>query len=268
MPNGSGRTSGARRLAWLVVAFSCAAWAGDSHAGRAANPPHPGGAALVVSAEPPAKSAPARKPNKKRSTTGRKKPGKTTPASQPTTAETTRPTGPETYALTRQRLARIPADKRTPDEVAELAALDFVLALAQASGARAVAVVDAAGYDALPLVGPLPERPAKGLYPHVLEPQISARRPIKVDGVPTETLQVLTAEKLKDRAPTVAAWMLTTNDRAVVLAPPQPRVPGWLEREAYLVIRVRAERGTVVAGTLLAALDAGPEVPESSDQQP
>jgi len=266
MPNGSGRTNGTRRLAWLVVAFSCAALAADP----ATNPPGERTGAslgrLCAAAAPPAKPPVKSKPAKQRPTRGKKATTKPAATSQPTSTETTRPVGPETYAQTRQRLMRIAADRRTPEQIAMLTGLDFALALSQANGARAVAVVDATGYVTLPLIGPLPERPAKGLYPEVLEPQLSVRRPIKIDDLPSETLQVTTAEKLKDRAPAVATWMLTTNDRAVVFLPPEPRVPGWVQHEAYLVVRVRADHGTVVAGTLLASLNSASPAPDGEEK--
>jgi len=69
----------------------------------------------------------------------------------------------ETLATVRQRLTRIKPDQRSRHEAALLATLDFVLALGDAQGPRAAARVDAVGYQALPLSGELPERPARAI---------------------------------------------------------------------------------------------------------
>ena len=115
-----------------------------------------------------------------------------------------------------------------------------------------------------PLSGPLPERPARSIYAAALEPQIASRASVALDNVPRATIAIQTAAQLKSQFPAIAEWMLPTNDLAVVFTPPDPPVAGWLRRPACLIVRVRADRGTVIGGTVLQALEAGPEEPATS----
>ena len=183
--------------------------------------------------------------------------------SQPTTqpAAASQPAAPpvnEPIVGPRQRLARIAPERRTLDEHALLTTADFVLALGRADGARAAALVDAVGYQPLPLEGELPEKPDKPWLPAVLEKQLAARRPVEVERLTADDFTVLTRDGVRTRFAAVATWMLP-EDRAVVCWPPATqRVAGWVQREACLVVRVRASRATIVGGSLLELLGGAP----------
>ncbi len=176
------------------------------------------------------------------------------PATQPAapTRPTTRPAH-EPILAARERLSRIAPAQRTLDEHALLTTIDFALALAAADGSRAASLVDVVGYQPLPLEDELPERPDKPALPAVLEQQIAARQPAQIERLTADDFDVLTRDAVRARFAAVATWMLP-EDRAVVSRPPAQPLPGWVQREACLVIRVRAGKATIVGGNLLEAL--------------
>jgi hypothetical protein len=157
----------------------------------------------------------------------------------------------------RQRLARIAADRRTPEEHALLATIDFVLALGKADGGRAAACVDAVGYQTLPLAGELPEQPNKPVLPAVLEKQLAARPTVDVARLTVSDFEVLTRAGVRARFAAVATWMLP-EDRAVVCRRPAAELAGWVPREACVVVRVRAGKTTIMGGNLLEVLGSAP----------
>lgn len=195
------------------------------------------------------------------------------PASQPTSLPTTQPAelptlpiptardADEPYASARRRLARLPAAQREPEDHALLAALDFVLALDRGDGAKAAERIDAVGYTALPLTGELPEKPDKPLLPAAVADRVKARgEPTglgaapRLDEVPLHTVRVLTPPALREEFPAVALWMLPQDLAVVFRAPEDGPARGWLTCPACVVVRIRADRATIIGGNLLDAL--------------
>lgn len=175
--------------------------------------------------------------------------GQSLPASQPASAPADEP-----LATVRQRLARVQPRERAPRDHALLAALDFALAVGRKDATQAMRVVDAVGYQPLPLTGELPDPPERPLLLAALERQIAFLQPLEVGRLPSAAVAVRTPRELRAEFPGVAAWMLP-QDWAVVFGPvPEARLPGWLTEAACVVVRIRGERATVLGGNLVQAL--------------
>ncbi len=175
--------------------------------------------------------------------------GQSLPASQPASAPADEP-----LAAVRQRLARVQPRERAPRDHALLAALDFALAVGRKDATQALRVVDAVGYQPLPLAGELPDPPERPLLLAALERQIGFLQPLEVGRLPSAVVAVRTPRELRAEFPGVATWMLP-QDWAVVFQPaPEARVPGWLREAACVVVRMRGERATVLGGNLVQAL--------------
>lgn len=225
LPNGFST----RRLVILVVAFSCAAGAAqERRAGRSKKTKRP---SRPPASQPTAESLPA-------------------PPTQPADPAL------ETITEARHRLTRTPADRRTRVDHALLASLNFTLAVAQADGAKAALLIDAVGYQALPVDGDLPDVAARPLSAESLAAQISARAPVDFGGLRLQQhVQLLRREQVRTLFPAVATWMLPDQDFAVVVQPDAALGPHWLNEPACLVVRLRATRATIVGGNLLAQLN-------------
>jgi hypothetical protein len=181
-------------------------------------------------------------------TLGQSSPG-TLPASQPG----------ETIVAARQRLARIKSSERSDPDRALLTALDFALAIGVGDVHKANGLIDVVGYQALPLAGDLPEKPDKPLAPPAIERLLAALPKIDVGTLPASCAAVVTHKELRDEFPAVATWMLP-QDQAVVFQPaPGNPLETWLRRAACLVVRIRAERATIIGGNFLQALTAAAE---------
>lgn len=278
MPSTGNPARCARQGGWAIVAFVCAAFAtpGGPAAGLQGSPVGPGPTALgsplsAVGESDPKRPKPPRRGGS-RAARGKPKPAQ---AAQPgATEESPAGTqvesqpGEETAAGARRRLARVRPDKRSAAEHALLAGLEFALAVGHADGSRAAKLVDAAGYQPLPLEGELPEKPAKPLLGKEVGEFVADRRPTAVDSLPLHCFQVFTREQLRGEFPAVATWMLP-QDRAVVLRPAADGdVPHWITRPACLVVRIRANKATILGGNLLGVLadDAAGMLPEGEDK--
>ncbi len=188
---------------------------------------------------------------------------------QPVAAQLTTQPNPETIVAAQKRLTAIKPAKRSHNEHALLAALDFALAVGRVEGKRAATVIDAVGYQSLPLAGDLPEKPDKPLPRAAIEKSIGDRKPAEVDKLTLNEFEVVTRDHLRSRFPAIATWMLA-EDRAVVLRPPPAGSPPthWLGREACIVVRIRAEKATIIGGNLLEALASVPGslIPEGEEK--
>lgn len=251
-----------RRLLAAAVAFSCALLADGALGPRPAVADT--AAAALASTRTPKKGA--ARPR----TRSRKPSPQSQPASQPApTSEPAVPAGSETVAQARRRLARIRPEKRTSDDHALLTALDFSLAIGQADGRRAAGLLEAVGYQPLPLDGDLPEPPPKPVPNSDVEKTVAARRPMKVEDLPIAQIEVYTRKRLRPLFPAVANWMLA-QDRAVVFRPAgDPPLANWVATEACLVVRIRADKATIAGGNLLQVLGADAELapPDGKDQR-
>ncbi len=262
MPSSRAWIRATRRLLVAAVAFSCAA------AALAQSPPTGRNRGSRSKAAP----TPASRPTP---------PPATQPAPDPVPAET-RPAGPETVADAFRRLTPVlPKPLRTParraprgaaplptapppppalthNERALRAVLDLTLALGQADGKRAALVIDGSGYQPLPETGELPERPDKPLHAAAVAALVAARAPAPLGELLVEDFRVARAREIESRYPPIARWMLSREDRAVLIRAPETPVPGWIARDAVVVVRLRGAVATVVGGTLLDCLTPAP----------
>lgn len=176
----------------------------------------------------------------------------------PTTAPTTTQAA-ETVALTRQRLSRIPLKERTDKDRALLAGLDFVLALGKSDGRRAAILIDAVGYQPLPVEGELPEKPEKPIPPSEIHKLVAGRPMVNVADRPSDEIKVVDAGALRTEFPAVATWMLPQDWAVVFRAASDGHAGRWITRDACIVVRIRADRPTILGGNLLEVLAAAAE---------
>lgn len=154
-------------------------------------------------------------------------------------------------------LAAEPADSLSTDGRALRCVLAATLAIGAADGPAAADLLDAPGYQPLPLSGELPDDPARPVLRTEFGRWVAAASKHDLARLPADAFTVATRTQASERFPAVAAWMLE-SDRAVLLRPVQG-VRGWVTRECCVVVRVRAQRAVIVGGNLFDALDAKPE---------
>lgn len=174
------------------------------------------------------------------------------PATQP--AEPVVEPTPGSILAERRRLNRIPRTQRSVEEVAALAGIDFLLAVANADGARAASLIDVVGYQQLPEGDLLWEDPPRPIDPNLLAGRISSRERVAIGELPVETVEIRPRINLGE-FPAVALWM-TAADRALIARASEPAPPGWVAKDACLVIRVRADKATIMGGTFFDVLPA------------
>jgi hypothetical protein len=175
--------------------------------------------------------------------------GQFEPASQPTTRPAT-----ETIAAARQRLLHLRSGELARRDRARLAAMEMILAIGQANGREAGAVLDPVGYQSLPLEGDLPDKPEKPILPAAFEKQIAGRRPADLGELPVDLIQVVAPEGLREQFRAIATWMLPQDLAVVIRAPTGHSAEDWITRDACLVVRIRGEKATILGGNLLEAL--------------
>lgn len=222
MPKTRRRLVFSRRFTLLAVAFFCATLSGAIDEKPKSKAPRPRG-----------------KPTSK-------------PTTRPTSDPTPEPT-PGTVLAERRRLTRIPHAQRTTEEIAALAGIDFLLAIGNADGPRASGLVDVVGYQPLPSDEQLPEDPPRPKPQADIGTWVGERPHFAVGELKSEQFDVRSKSHLRE-FPAVATWMLT-EDRVLLIHAPTTPQPNWIRRDACLVIRIRADKPTIVGGTLLEALD-------------
>lgn len=180
-------------------------------------------------------------------------------ASQP--AEPPEPTTPPATAL--ERLARLKQKKEnklTRGEIAVACGMDFALAVAVADADRAVARVDAVGYQTLPVNTPLPEKPERAMQADALREAIRRRVRADVSRLPPEAFNLKSRAELHELFPEPARWM-AEDDVAMLIDAPTDAVAGWITQRHCVIIRVRGRRATIIGGTLLGELLNQPAAP-------
>jgi len=142
---------------------------------------------------------------------------------------------------------------QTQRELAIKGALEFALALGNAEGERAGQVLDATGYQPLPLEGDLPENPPRTLSVASIIAKVQKRKTHPLGALPADCVQCLDVAATRELFPAVGRWMLP-DDRAVLFAPVAAPNGDWITRRACLVVRIRGTRPIVMGGNLLACL--------------
>lgn len=162
----------------------------------------------------------------------------------------------ETAAQQLARLSAIAPADASKHDLALRAGLQFCLAVASADARRALEVLDATGYQPLPLRGPLLDEPGKPIGAAAMRIRIEQQPHSALGAEPAARFTALQRRAAAELFPGVARWMLD-EDWAVVFAPSGP-LPGWCQDTCCIVVRVRATRSTVIGGNLFAALEAIP----------
>ena len=134
------------------------------------------------------------------------------------------------------------------------AGLDFCKAVGKPNADAAVRLVDEGGYQALPLSGPLPEKPEKPIQPDRLAATIKARQSARVGELAADFFHLCHRDDLPRSFSAVAQWMLP-QDFALVIEQADRDTPNWVTRRCCLVIRVRGSRPSIVGGNLFDALE-------------
>jgi hypothetical protein len=163
----------------------------------------------------------------------------------------------ETVGPTLERLAQIPNRTLTERELALFAGLRFCDALARGDGSLAAELIEAVGYQPLPLEGDLPETPTKALLPGMVRDSMQGRVTTSLSGTPLRRFAVHDYRSLAARFPAIATWMLPAEDYAVVIEP-SPETPGWVSKRGCIVIRMRARKPAIMGGNLLEVWPAAP----------
>lgn len=206
----------------------------------------------------PAKAA--AKPPTKSNTRKRTPRGRRGPTSKPASAPASQPEEPvppqgETVAYTLRRFQRIGIKQLKSSEIALLAGLQFCSAVAACDGARAADMLDATGYQQMPMTGPLPNPPPRPIAPLDFRESFKARSPVNLDNTLLDRFTLVRRAGMVSAFPSVAQWMLP-DDHGLVIDP-DPMTPGWVTRRCCLVIRVRARRPCIMAGNMVEALGVG-----------
>lgn len=176
-----------------------------------------------------------------------------TPTNQ-TTAPPTASRPPETTVGAKfQRLARIAPKWLPRQELALRMALDLCLCAARADGKRAAGLLEPVGYQTLPLEGDLPEKPDKPTPAAAFQAKIEKLRTHAIEQTPLEIFAVVDRETLRKTFPAAAEWMLP-EDYAILIQPSAAAGGDWLARPCCVLVRIRAQRATVLGGNLLEAL--------------
>lgn len=157
----------------------------------------------------------------------------------------------ETVAAAAQRYARIPAKKVTREDAAWRAGLSFLQALSSGGNEGAAELVDAAGYNPLPFQGELPENPDKPLLGKPLRERIEKAGRPQWSQVTLDHFQLLKRRQANEVSPTVATWMLDSQDYMLVYRPPTSNAAAGFEKPACVIVRMRAKRPAIVGGTVL-----------------
>lgn len=163
------------------------------------------------------------------------------------------------------KLRAIPAKNRTREERALIAGLEFCDAVRRADGAAAHKLLDAIGYQPLPLEGDLPEQPGKPTMPSALSGFIDSRPQSRPERIPAAYFELRERESLRRSFPAVARWMLP-RDFALVIEQPDGSATNWVTRGCCLVIRIRGQEASIIGGNLFDALET--RIEENGDRPP
>ena len=129
-------------------------------------------------------------------------------------------------------------------------------------------MLDATGYQTLPLAGELLEKPDKPLLATALERQIMGLPRAELARLTMDRVEIVPHEKLRDSFPAVAAWMLPQDFAVVFRTAPADQVSNWLMHDACLVVRVRGERADGAGRESLASpgRSCGSSAPEAEEK--
>lgn len=140
----------------------------------------------------------------------------------------------ETAAQRLSQLQRVGSDSKAL--LAERTALEFCLACGVGDGKAAAERVAAVGYQHLPLDGPLPLEPLRPQDHASLIEQINSLPDAGVNRMPSSRFRIVGRDVIRSRFGSAGLWMLPT-DYALLLER-DPLLPEWIDRPAYLVVRI------------------------------
>ena len=159
----------------------------------------------------------------------------------------------ETVSDVLRRLHAKSAKESKPEEIALRAGLEFCRAVGEARGPRAGALIDAVGYQALPLTGDLPDEPLARTLPRAIALDINSRSKIPVGNLPADLFRLITREQVGEWFPAAQQWMLD-SDFALVIEQPPSQLENWVTQPCCIIIRLRNREPSIVAGSLLQAI--------------
>lgn len=148
-------------------------------------------------------------------------------------------------------------EQRSDEQIALRAALVFFIATGEGATDKAASVLDAVGYQELPLEGPLPEIAERPVRREELAERIGGVSRFASGGFPMGRVEVMTRRAARNEFPAVADWMLPKDMLIVFRAAGEEGSDDPLRVDAVLVVRLRARKPTIVAGTLLECLRRG-----------
>jgi len=194
------------------------------------------------------KAAPSTKSKAAKKSKPAAKPAAATPAPPPVWPD------PEVRTVVQavQRLSLVDPAKLGPADLALQSGLSLALAINNGEADRAGELIDAIGYQPLPLTGELPESPTMPLSVSEVRDWVRRRPIASVGDLPLSKVAVADRRRIGEHFPAVAAWMLP-DDLAVVFEPDGDRAH-WVRDRCVLVIRMRGQRATVAGGNLVGVL--------------
>lgn len=176
------------------------------------------------------------------------------PTSKPAatrSAQPPEPTTPPASAVERlQRLKARPDGNLKRTDAALRCGMEFGLALGVGDADRALAQIDAVGYQPLPRGAQLSQEPGRALLPDALREPIRRRPRADVATLPPDAFVLKSRAELREIFPAAARWM-GDDDFAVVVEATQPTVVNWVTQPGCVIVRLRGKRATIVGGTIL-----------------
>lgn len=161
------------------------------------------------------------------------------------------PFAPGTIGQRHNELIRLKNRRLDEKEIALRAGLEFLIALGSADGAAAAQVVEAVGFQPLPLGEILPNPPLPLIPSETLKKCVSARTVLPIRDLPLDAVEIVGRDRLRAFAPAMAHWMLS-SDWAVILD--GESVSALFSEPVVLIVRIRAGRPTIMGGNLLHCL--------------
>jgi hypothetical protein len=171
----------------------------------------------------------------------------------PAAARPSTPAAETTVHAAYQRLASATDERPSDEQVALRAVYALALAVGRTDGDAAAALLDATGFQALPLTGELPLDPGRPMSVADFRENIRSRQVFDAAALAAERFEAKSAEEIAGDFPAVSRWMLP-RDVAVMVRPAADGSAAWVSRPCCVVVRVRAGKPAIMGGNLLEVL--------------